>query len=581
MSESTNRASRRSSTLRRAGTSVVAGAAAAALTVGLAPSAEAAIPVNINLDPVYTAGTIASLLNRVGNAFPDRTLGGLYHTGPPQSVGTSVWFPYGLTVEIPNTGGRTATISINLDITANLFLNNIQRPTTKTLYNTLAAMPQQNTGCGGYTLDPKNNKVVESNPASTCRFSVMMGTSGATRLLANAYSTEIASVQDPISTPDGYIPMQGSAWPPDGAPTAAKPMETNQLLAFLQNPLRPNGGLLSRFPSVSKLIGQDPDMPAAGLYKSADGSVTLNTTTLDATWAYDPKADFPEVFNVFSIINSLNAILPINLTGGLSTTQPYVLANSTGGIPPIADVGANLVGLFQIGVGPVPVPNVLEYGKLNPFYLQMAPGQALYATVVPKQLPFYTPFRLPSLAINAALGALGAGFRIGTPIINALEPATKILVNIGYDDVITPDKLYYADPNSTANPKLTYAEEGYQAYDRTFLKAGISTPFGSVDPLTKEERKQVPKDVFAALGAGFKQMLTTPGLGFIVPAPASSAASTAPSSAVAARVAAPAAATAAPAVKAVASRTASPAASTATSDNNDVAKPGGRQRPSR
>lgn len=577
MIESTNRAARRRTKLRRTGTSALAGAAAVAMTVGLAPAADAAIPVNIDLDPVYTAGTIASLINHVGNAFPDKTFGGLYHTGPPQTVGTSIWFPYSLTVEQL---GRKIPITVNLDITANLYLQNLERPTTKSLYNTLAAMPQQNTGCGGFTLG-SDNKVSESNPSTTCRFAVMMGTSGATRLLANAYSAEIASVEDPTNTPVGYIPFQ-----PAPGSTKDKPTETNQLLAFLQNPLRPNGGLLSRFPSLSNLIGQDPNMPAAGRYTSADGSVSLNTSTVDATWAYDPTADFPEVFNIFSIINSLNAILPINLAGGLSTTQPYVIADATGGIPAVADIGTGLVGLFQIGVGPIPVPDIAPYNKLNPLYLPMVDGQALYATIVPKQLPFYTPFRLPSLAINAALGALGAGFRVGTPIINALEPATKILVNIGYDDVITPDKLDYPDPNSTADPKLTYAQEGYQAYDRTFLKAGISTPFGSVDPLTKEERKQVPGDVFKALGAGFKDMLTTPGLGFIVPAAtassaASSTTSAVPSNAVAARVADPAAVAAAPTVNPVAARKASAAASTTSSDDNDVAKPGGKHRASR
>jgi len=54
--------------------------------------------------------------------------------------------------------------------------------------------------------------------------------------------------------------------------------------------------------------------------------------------------------------------------------------------------------------------------------------------------------------------------------------------------------------------------------------------------------------VFKALGAGFKEMLSTPGFGFIVPAPTSKSAAATPSAgAVAARVAAPAAVTAAPA----------------------------------
>lgn len=156
--------------------------------------------------------------------------------------------------------------------------------------------------------------MTSSNPASTCRFVAMLGTSGATLRLANAYSAEIASVADPSTTPNGFIPFEAAP-----GSTAELPTETNQLLAFLENPLRPNGGWRSRFPELSRLLGQDPDMPAAGLFTSPDGAVTLNTTTVDATWAYDPKADFPVVFNITAILNSLAAVLPINLAGGLST----------------------------------------------------------------------------------------------------------------------------------------------------------------------------------------------------------------------------------------------------------------------
>jgi hypothetical protein len=576
MNASTNGAMRRN-TIRQARTAILAGTAAAALTAGLAaaPSANAAIPVNVDLDPVYTAGTLASLLNYVGNAFPGRTFGGLYNSGPPQSLGTSLWFPY--TVKLPEPINKDLTLT--LDVKAALFPQNLKNPTTKSLYNTLAAIPQQNTGCGGKTLDPNAkpaNAVVDSNPASTCRFAVMIGTSGATRSLANAYSAEIASVQDPTNTPAGYLDFEAAP-----GSTEKRPTETNQLLAFLQNPLRPNGGLLSRFPTLSKAIGQNPEMPAAGLFKSADGTVTLNTTTLDATWAYDPTADFPEVFNMFSIINSLNALLPINLTGGLSTTQPFVLANSTGGVAAAQDVGQSLASLFQVAVSPVPIPNGLPYNlsELQTFYLPMADGQAYYATIVPKQLPFYSLLRLPATAINAALARIGEGFRVGTPIMNALEPATKIMVNIGYDDVVAPDKLDTVDPNSTSGQ--TYAQEGYQAYDRTFLKAGVTTPFGSVDPLTKEQRKQVPGDVFKALGAGFKEMFSTPAFGFIVPAPApasKSAAATPSAGAVAARVAAPAAVTAAPVVNPATSVDQTGASS---ARKQAAASPGGKHRASR
>ena len=533
MNGSPNRATRRGKTFRRAGTSLLAGTAAAAMAFGLAPNpvANAAIPVNLDLDPVYTAGTLASLLNVIGNQFPGQTLGGVYNSGPPQSVGGSIWLPYTVTLPSP----INKDLSLTLDINAALYLQNTKRTSTQGLYNTLMSIPQPstNTGCGGKTIS--GSSVVDSNPATSCRFSAMLATSEATLNLANAYRAQIANLQDPADIAAGYL-----KFPTAPGSTSALPTETNQLLAFLQNPLRPNGGFLSRFPNLSQLIGQDPSMPGAGLYKSTDGKTTLNTTTVDATWAYDPNADFPVIGNIFSILNSLDAFLPLNLTGGIGGA---VLANSSGGTAKVDDIGLGLAQLFQIGVTQVPIPpDTPVYGVLsNGFYLPMAPGVAYYATIVPKQLPILSYMRLPSLVINAALSALNAPFRVGTPWSDALAPAMKILVNTGYDDVIAPDELNTVDPNGNGQ---TYAEEGYQAYDRTFTKSGTVTPFGSVNPLTAAERAQVPGDVWAALFSGLQQTLSKPFLGYIVPASsASSAAAKSPTAA--ARTAAPAAAEAA------------------------------------
>ena len=484
---STNRASRRSKAMRRAKTSALAGAAAAAITASLvgAPTAAAAIPVNIDLDPTYTAGTLAGILDFVGNAFPGTSLGGIYNSGPPATVDYRVVFPY--TVDLFGVG----KIPLVLDVNAGLTLQNIKPSDTQYLYNTLAAIPQQNTGCGGTVTG-----FGPSNPATSCRFAVMLGTSQATLNLANAYRTQIASVTTG-QTPAGYIPFQATV-----GSTEVLPTQTNQLLVFLQNPLRPNGGFLSRFPGFSEFLGQDPSMPGAGLYKSADGTITINTTTVDATWAYDPTGDFPEVFNIFSILNSLNALLPINLAGGLSATQPFVLADQSGNLAKVDDIGLSLAGLFQVPISPIPVPTVTTYWQ------KMEPGKAYYATIVPNQLPLFSGMRLPALAINAALGFLNAPFRFGTPLSDALEPAFKILVNIGYDDVVTPDMIA-ADP-------VKYGS--YQPYDRTFLNSGVVTPFGSVDPLTPEEQSQVVGDVFHALLSGFGAQFAKPFWGIIEPA---------------------------------------------------------------
>jgi hypothetical protein len=484
---STNRATRRSKVVRRAQTAAVAATAAAAMAMGLgaAPAADAAIPVTIDIDPVYTAGTLAGLLDFVSNVFPGTDLGGILNTGPPPSVSVSI---------------ETVFATYQLLIDANLSLDYIQPGATDYLYNTLAAIPQPT--CG-------------SSYASNCRYAMMLGTSGATLNLANAYRTQISSVQDGV-TPAGYIPFAAA---PNSS--SSKPTQTNQVLGFLQNPLRPNGGFLARFPGFAEFLGVDPSMPAAGKYTSADGRIVVNSTTLDATWAYDPTGDFPEVFRLVSILNSLSAALPLNLLGGLSG---FVLADSTGKEASATDVGLNLAGLFQVSVPGTPIGTIT---------LPMVDGVGYYATLVPNQLPIFNGLRLPSFLLNAALGALNAPFRFGTPLSDALEPATRILVNIGYDDVVTPEMI--------ASDPATYGS--YQPYDRTFLNSAVPTPFGSVAPLTPSERRAVWGDVWEALIGGFQAQFAKPFWGILEPADsAEPAAAVTPAAAQAPRAVADAAA---------------------------------------
>jgi hypothetical protein len=484
---STNRATRRSKVARRAKTAAAAATAAAAMAMGLGtpPAANAAVAIPIDVDPVYTAGFLAGVLDFVAKSFPGTSVGGLYNSGPPQTVNLSlptIEYPYETTVS-----GLSVKLLLQLNVFAELFLNNIRPTDAQYLYNTLAAIPQRNTGCGGSVLG------TDSNPATSCRFSFTLGTSEATLNLVNAYRTQIASVVEG-STPAGYIPFQ-----PTAGSTEAKPTQTNQVMAFLQNPLRPNGGFLARFPGLSELLGQDPTMPAAGRYTSPDGTMNVNTTTVDATWAYDPTGDFPEVFNIFSILNSLSAFLPLNLVGGLDAAQPFVFADSEGKAAGVEDFGLSLAALLQVGVSPVPV--------VGTYYLPMEPGQGYYATIVPNQLPIFSGLRLPSLIINAALGALNLPFKLGTPLSDALEPATRILVNIGYDDVVTPEMI--------ASDPATYGS--YQPYDRTFLTSAVPTPFGSVDPLTPSEHRAVWGDVWDALIGGFQAQFAKPFWGIIEP----------------------------------------------------------------
>jgi len=436
-------------TVLRARTAAIAGLAAAAMTLGLAapgvvPEAEA---LDITWDPTYTAGTLAVLINALGNAVPGVGVS-IYNSGPPQTVTISVG-------DIPVVG------ELNLI----LALKNIAADTPN-LYNTVASIPQ-----------PQNSSLLTQ---ANYRYAVEVASGEANLDLISAYRTEIASVSDGV-TPAGYIPFAPSA--------NNKPNKTEQALVYLQNPVRPNGGFLTRFPGLSGLLGIDTGMPAAGLYKSTDNKTALNTTTIDVTWAYDPFADFPEIANPFSLINTLNAALPINLFDGIKVKGDNLI-----------DVGLNVAQVLSL-VSILPVTD----------------GKAWYLTLEPNQLPILSPLRVPSLIVNAGLKAIGSPYLLGTPLADVLQPAMKILVNTGYSDVVTPADI-------TTDP-ATYA--GYQPYDRTYKTSATTTPFGSVHPLTPQEWAQVPGDVFQALVGGVASQLQKPLFGLLVPADPAGAAATA------------------------------------------------------
>lgn len=510
-----NRATRRTAgRIRRA---AWAGTTAATMAVGLAVAPQAqALDINIDRDytwdPTYTSGLLASILNFVSNAVPGQNLTLTdqisYKTGPPAAVGIDVAVQTSFPVPIIGTLGVNAKIGLNLN------LRNISNPSAKTLYNTVAAIPLQGNPCGGggtgLDLSPKF--------ASNCRYALQLATSQAVLNLIDAYRTQIASVRGgPDATPQDYIPFGAAP-----GSTAALPSWTSEVLALLQNPLRPNGGLAARFPDIAKALGIDPVMPSAGKTTSPDGKIALNTSTLDLTWAYDPVGDFPAVWSPFAIANSLAAALPLNLIGGFAA-EP--LQGDS-----FQDIGLNLAAILQLplnvdvlGLGGLSTLPMVPGGLLPAFGL----GKAFYGTLVGNQLPLLTPIRLPGIGINALLGALNSPYLLGNPFADAIEPALRILVNTGYTDVLAPDELNTCATDCYGTNPQSWAQLGYKAYDRTFganstagdaANAGTPTAFGSVAPLTPEQKKAVPGDVWNALIDGIKAQFAKPFWGILVPA---------------------------------------------------------------
>lgn len=524
---------------RRITRMAVAGATAAAVSMGVAvaPSANA-IAVDVNReytwDPVYSSGLVAGLLDFVSKVMPglnvplSDTIS--FHSGPPPTLSLSVVTSQAINAII-------ATIDANVSIGLNLAMQKIAGD-TKNLYNTEAGIAQP--GCNQpYGISLQGPKGYASN----CRYAIQLATFGSVNNLINAYRGQMASVAG--QTPAGLIPFTSSPNSTStftgNTPGANGPSYTNQALIFLQNHLRPNGGLAARFPTISKALGIDPNMPAGGATTSPDGKIVLNTTTLDLTWAYDPIGDFPAVFSLPAIANSILGALPLNIvTGGLAANP---LQGSS-----ITDIGLNLAGVLQL-----PINVTITLGVSGTLYtLPMENGQSFYSTLVPNELPITAAMGLPGTLANFVLNAVHSKFLLGNPLGDALAPAMKILVNSAYTDVLAPEQLSTCATGCGTADAKTWAQLGYQAYDRTFgadaapgtiRSAATPTAFNSVKILTPDQKAQERKDVVAALIDGFKAELSKPFWGIIVPnTSGSSAASVKPATAVAARTAAPVAA---------------------------------------
>ena len=406
--------------------SVAVGAAAG---VAFGPGAPDASALNIN-QQVYTAGPLLSVLPLVGVDSLDISLGDIPVIGP-------------------------STLTLGLVPTASPSMD---------LYNTVNALGFSKRNLFG---TPIWDRIVAETGAYAGNFPMVVGTGPAAQNLVEAYRAQISSVNG--ATPPGYTPFQ----PGPIVSSQQTVNNTNQVLGFLNNSLRPNGGLQTRFAPILNLFGVDTTVPAAGAYAST--GIRLNTATLDATWAYSPLSDFPVTLNPFSFVNSLFATVPISLLSGYKLQGLDTTAAAT-------NVAGVLGILNNVSGGIYGVPN----------------GQGFYGTLVPTDLPILEPLRLPAQIINAITGV-----DLGTPFADALQPAFKILVNIGYSDVVTPIDI--------AKDPQTYGQ--YQAYDRTYLTSGVQQPFLSVAPLTPAEWLQVPGDVVRALFTGFSDAFPRPTMG--------------------------------------------------------------------
>lgn len=164
------------------------------------------------------------------------------------------------------------------------------------------------------------------------------------------------------------------------------------------NTNRPNGGLFTRFPGVH--------IPILNItFNSPPTPTDTGYATTDIAYQYDPIADFPRYpLNVLADLNAVMALPGVHL----SYPNPYL--SSSVFVPSRLPYGYTVAQVQQLVSDPA---NRQNYGDTT------------YITIPAANLPLMQPL----IDFGAATG-LGA---VTTPIVDLLQPALRVIVELGYD----------------------------------------------------------------------------------------------------------------------------------------------------
>lgn len=226
---------------------------------------------------------------------------------------------------------------------------------------------------------------------------------------------------------------------------------------MIGNPLRPNGGFLSRFGLANAVLTPSIDMRST--------PTDTPYSTVDIARQYDVWADFPTYpLNLLSTINAM-----------FGTWNHWYLPES---LPP---------GFYS---------NVIETVSLDPTSPDYVPGttsqvygDTTYYMIPSEHLPMYYPLRW-----------LGLG-----PLVDVIEPLTKVLVELGYDRTtsygeqtrmrLIPEIGNLAHAGQFVTDVGQALEQGGQALVDLFTPPPASPVTGGPDPLPVSSAAAVPADV--------------------------------------------------------------------------------------
>lgn len=494
---------------RLAGTLATAALTASTMVVGFSapPTANAAIPIELEFQTDYGPAKISTDVN--AGVF---TAGSLFSLLDLFGVNIGQYLPS------------------SIDVYRQLHGNN-----PKSFYNAIDSVPLDTQ----VKLSMRLLNLFDINETLDAGLrAALVGTYGGSALPALQAYQRLAAGTRGEELPAGYLPVEQAPpagendWLVDIAPVwftnplngqpvlvtpgyrvqkPSLPNTTALALLMLSNPLTPNGGLRARFapllnpfgiptamPEVEPVLpeGFQLDQPFAPESCTGDvrdryctywsnwqGGAMLLPLALTLGWEYDFRSDFPVTLNPVSVLNAvIGGLLPTHAIRSIDTDEV------------LADLEA------KAEAAEAAMLDVLN-GNMTPE--EARPALNAFYTARTKHLPLLEPLRLPVDLVNAVLGT-----HFTNPIADAIEPALRILVNIGYSDVVTPEDI-------KRNPELAI----YGAYGRTLDQMNVATPLFSQLPLTFGEYLQVPGDVLKALVDGVVSVLTgrNPGTGHTNP----------------------------------------------------------------
>ncbi|WP_286149116.1 PE-PPE domain-containing protein [Mycobacterium sp. IS-1496] len=282
---------------------------------------------------------------------------------------------------------------------------------------------------------------------------------------------------------------------PDGTSLTILP------LILLRNPGRADGGIAARFAPVLDpilgLFGQN-SVVTPEVDVETDGGAVLVPIKVDGTVEYDPLSDFAAWPNPFTLANNGAAFLfptyilrGADLTGALPDVLEPLLGSVAGNLAS-GIIGDGLTVSSPLGSIPLTRAQVLALvGGLLPGIDIPAEGFEalnLFFTVESDALPLLEPFRYPTDIANLFTGG---AFGFTNPFADAIEPALKILVNLGYTNV-TQDMTNPLDPY----PRDFSGNFGSEYAPFLTLPEGV-------------EWERVPEDLVTAFAAGVRNSFFT------------------------------------------------------------------------